>query len=124
MVSIDGHAGPPAERESTPGVDRETVQVDNVTLDLTAMLLWVDGRHVHVTVQEFILLRVLMENAGRILGREALLNLAWGPDQGRLSNTLQVFMSRLRRKLARPDGTSRIRTVRSVGYVFDVSALG
>jgi two-component system OmpR family response regulator len=93
-------------------------------LDIGAMLLWVDGRHVHVTVQEFILLRVLMENAGRVMGREVLLNLAWGPEQGRLSNTLQVFMSRLRRKLARTDGTSRIRTVRSVGYVFDVAALG
>src|SRR3954447_7894201 len=67
--------------------------------------------------------KVLMENAGRVLHREDLLTRVWGPERGRLSNTMSVVTSRLRRKLLRPDGTSRIRTIPTVGYILDTGRL-
>jgi DNA-binding response OmpR family regulator len=95
------------------------LSIDGVQLDIDGMVLWVDGRRVAVTAHEFILLEMLMDSAGRVLGRDELLDHAWGPDGGRASNTMVVMLSRLRHKLLRPDGTSRIRTIRKVGYVFD-----
>src|SRR3954451_8926134 len=108
---------------TSDGLGAGRLEVDNVRLDLAGMLLWVDGRHVHITVQEALLLKVLMENAGRVLRREDLLTRVWGPERGRLSNTMSVVTSRLRRKLLRPDGTSRIRTIPTVGYILDTGRL-
>jgi DNA-binding winged helix-turn-helix (wHTH) protein len=88
------------------------------------MIVRLHGRRVPITPQEFLLLTLLMENAGRVITRSELLDRIWGPGRGRDSNTLAVFTSRLRRKLRRPDGSARIRTVRGVGYVFDESADG
>ena len=98
------------------------ITVDDVRLDTDAVLLWVDGRHVPIAAQEFVLLSLFLHNAGRVIGREELLERAWGPDRGRMSNTVSVHISRLRRKLLRPDGTSRLRTVHGLGYVFDVNS--
>lgn len=102
-------------------VERTVLRVDNVELDVEGMRLWVDDRHVYITPQEFGLLKVLIQNSGKVLSREELLSLAWRPDRGRMSNTLSVLMSRIRRKLLRPDGSSRIRTVRGIGYSLDTS---
>lgn len=114
----------PAQIDLTPAdLGASRYEVDNVSLDLDGMLLRVDGRHVHITVQEAMLLKVLMENAGRVLRRDELLDRVWGPERGRLSNTMSVMTSRLRRKLLRPDGTSRIRTIPTVGYVLDTGRL-
>lgn len=101
---------------------RGALQADGVDVDRDAMIVRLYGRRVPITPQEFLLLTLLMENAGRVMTRSELLDRIWGPGRGRDSNTLAVFTSRLRRKLRRPDGSSRIRTVRGVGYVFDESA--
>jgi two-component system OmpR family response regulator len=100
--------------------DLRIVQLDDVELDLDGVMLYVAGEPVPVTLQEFRILTVLMHAAGRVISREELLNQVWGASRGRGSNTLSVLVSRLRRKLARPDGTSRIRTIRTLGYAFDV----
>jgi DNA-binding response OmpR family regulator len=71
-------------------------------------------------LQEFRILRLLMEEPGRVVSRQEIIDRLWGADKGPMSNSLSVIVSRLRRKLIRPDGSSRIRTVRTVGYAFDV----
>ncbi len=98
---------------------REIV-VDGVELHVDAIAVDVDGHRVAVTWQEFRILSLLMEEPGRVLPRQEILDRLWGIDKGRTSNSLSVLMSRLRRKLTRLDGSSRIRTVRSVGYAFDL----
>ena len=122
MTDQDAHpAVLDADRQPPVAGDR-VITVDDVRLDTDAVLLWVDGRHVPIAAQEFVLLSLFLHNAGRVIGREELLERAWGPDRGRMSNTVSVHISRLRRKLLRPDGTSRLRTVHGLGYVFDVSS--
>ena len=96
------------------------IELDGVELDLEGVMLYVSGEPVPITLQEFRILTVLMRAAGRVIPREELLDQVWGTSRGRGSNTLSVLVSRLRRKLARPDGTSRIRTIRTLGYAFDV----
>ena len=104
--------------DATPRV----LECDGVELDLSAFLLRVNGERTSITPQEIRLLEVLMRVPDTAISRDELLALAWPENAGHNSNTLTVIVNRLRRKLMRTDGTSRIRTVRHIGYAFDSSA--
>ncbi len=71
--------------------------------------------------REFMILRELMDNAGRVLTRRELLENAWGPDRTNARNYLEVHIRRLRTKIeSDADNPTRIRTVRNFGYIFDL----
>jgi two-component system OmpR family response regulator len=77
------------------------------------------GAHVIVTGAELDLLRVFCERPRRVLTRDQLIELTRGGSSGSSGRSVDILVSRLRRKVA-PDGTGNelIRTVRSGGYVF------
>ena len=62
------------------------------------------------------LLYLLATNAGRVLERETLFEQVWGYDDEFNSNSLEVFVYRLRSKLEKAAGLRLIETVRGVGY--------
>ena len=74
----------------------------------------IDGRQIQLTYKEFLLLCTLLENQGRVLTREVLMDKVWGLSAERENRTLDVHIRTLRQKLG-PVG-SRIQTVRGVGY--------
>ena len=76
----------------------------------------VDGRPVTVTAMEFKLLRVLMENAGRVQSRESLLKEVWNYQADLDTRTVDTHIRRLREKLGA--GANCIRTLRGSGYCF------
>ena len=81
------------------------------------------GALITLTAGEFQLLRALVEHPGRILSRFQLLEYARGPDAEAFDRSMDVQISRLRKKLqeGQPDGTTGedlIRTVRNEGYLF------
>ncbi|MGH3857320.1 MAG: winged helix-turn-helix domain-containing protein, partial [Pseudonocardiaceae bacterium] len=83
------------------------------------------GTPVHLPHKEFVILRQLMNNAGRVLTRRELLDNAWGPHRTGVRNYLEVHIRRLRRKIeSDPDRPTRIRTVRGAGYIFDLPVDG
>lgn len=69
-----------------------------------------------LTKSEFELLRCLAEAQGEAVSREDLFRLVWGYDMKSNSNSLDVYISRLRKKLSVCDGTVTIDTVHSFGY--------
>ena len=72
-----------------------------------------------LTEAEFGLLQVLCERSGQVLSREQLLDLTQGRSAGMLERSVDVLMSRLRRKIERyPHDPEIIKTVRSGGYLF------
>jgi two-component system OmpR family response regulator/two-component system response regulator QseB len=73
------------------------------------------GRNVDLPRREFALLRVLMENPGRTVSRESAQLRVFGWDEDVASNTLDVHVHHLRRKLP----AALIRTVRGIGYALD-----
>lgn len=75
---------------------------------------------VHVTSTEYELLEYLVRHAGRIVSRDELMAVVCQREASSLDRSLDVHVSRLRRKLA--DRASTIRTVRGVGYMFGVAA--
>jgi DNA-binding response OmpR family regulator len=87
-----------------------------VRLDPDAHSVTVGGAGVELTHKEFELLSCLMENKGRVLSREALLNNVWGYDYIGETNVVDVYVRFLRSKIDEPFGVKLITTVRGVGY--------
>lgn len=83
-----------------------------VMLDTRAARVTVDGRAVKLTSLEFRLLAYLMHHKGRVVSRTELVEHLYDQDFDRDSNTIEVFVGRLRKKL----GTDILRTVRGLGY--------
>lgn len=88
------------------------IQIQNVTLDSRAHQVLVDGEALALARREYMLLKVLLESAGRIKTREQIEAslYAWGEEVA--SNALEVHISNLRKKLPK----DFIKTVRGVGY--------
>lgn len=75
-----------------------------------------DGSAVDLTGAEFDLLRVFLERPGRLLSRDQLLDLTQGRDRDPLDRSIDVLMSRLRRKLGEKTEAQLFKTVRNGGY--------
>jgi two-component system response regulator RegX3 len=96
------------------------LHVNGVGIDLDGHRVFADGAEISLPRKEFDLLHALLENAGRVVSRRELLDAVWGTGYDGANKTLEVHIRRLRRKLGAEPAASRIRTVRGIGYVFDV----
>lgn len=74
------------------------------------------GEPLKLTAREFTILELLMRVPGGVVSREEILEQAWGEREEPMSNTIDVLVGRLRRKIDRPRKASRIETVRGMGY--------
>jgi len=84
-----------------------------VLLDARAGQVSVDGNPVRLTSHEYRLLAYLMHNAGKIVSRSEIVEHLYEQDFDRDSNTVEVFVGRLRKKL----GVDVIKTMRGLGYL-------
>jgi two-component system response regulator RegX3 len=90
-----------------------------VRLDADRFEVTVRGEPVHLPRKEFELLELLMENAGRVLSRETLIDRVWGSDYFGDSRTLDVHIKRLRAKTEEePHDPKHLVTIRGLGYKF------
>ena len=100
-----------------------TLQVGDVCLDPERHEVFVRGEPVTMPLKEFELLAFLLENAGRVLPRELLIDRIWGADYVGDTKTLDVHIKRLRAKVeVDPSTPRRIVTIRGLGYKFDTPA--
>jgi len=88
------------------------LRVGRITLDPRRSSVSLDGRPVALTSHEYRTLSYLMHASGRVVSRTELVEHIYAQDSDRDSNTVEVFIARLRRKL----GGSAIETVRGLGY--------
>jgi two-component system OmpR family response regulator len=95
---------------------RPTLQVRDITLDLTTRRVTRDGIEVDLTPTEFSLLELLMRYAGQVVTRKMLCEHLWQSDWEGTTNVIEVHINRLRGKLDRKFGDSMIQTVRGRGY--------
>nr|WP_249788392.1 response regulator transcription factor [Bradyrhizobium sp. G127] len=86
----------------------------NITLDPVSGTVHVSGRPIDLTAQEFRLLNLFLHRVGRVVTQAELLDHLYGLDEERNSNTIEVYVGRLRRKV----GRDTIRTLRGLGYRF------
>jgi DNA-binding response OmpR family regulator len=74
-------------------------------------------RDIELTQREFELLEYLMRNERIVISRQRLLDEVWGYDPFSTTNTIEVFVSNLRRKLEAADEPRLLHTIRGAGYV-------
>lgn len=100
------------------GID-DVVAVGDVTLDRDRYEVTVAGRKVDLPLKEFEVLALLMENAGRVVTRETLIDRVWGFDYVGSTKTLDVHIKRLRSRID-PDRSKPepIVTIRGLGYKY------
>ncbi|HEX2492885.1 MAG TPA: response regulator transcription factor [Steroidobacter sp.] len=89
-----------------------------VSLDTRAQKVAVQGHHVELTTFEYRILEYLMHRAGEVISKAEITDRLYAQDFDRDSNTIEVFIGRLRRKLDPDDTLKPIETLRGRGYRF------
>jgi len=97
--------------------------VANVTLNTNAKTVSVDDQFISLTAKELAILELLMSNPDKLFSRERILNNIWGSNVDPLTNVVDVYIGRLRKKLGKVD-TPFIETVRGMGYRVDLRVRG
>jgi two-component system response regulator RegX3 len=114
------HATTPADG-ATASEKGGVLEVGGVRVDPDRHRVFVRGQEVHLRRKEFELLVLLIENAGRVLTRDTLIDRVWGADYVGDTKTLDVHVKRLRTHVeAEPSSPAIITTVRGVGYRFEI----
>ena len=104
-------------RAPANGQERGELRFGDLVIDRDAMTCRRGRREIQLSRTEYQLLELLMANQGKVLSRDVIFDKVWGYDFGPESNSLDVYVGYLRRKLE-ADGEPRIiHTVRGVGYV-------
>ena len=95
----------------------------NLTIQLDSQRVWIARNEIELTQLEFHLLKYFLSNPEKVLSRERILNKVWGNTSDPMTNIVDVYIRRLRKKLMVPDGTPGtegneryIQTIRGVGY--------
>ena len=94
--------------------DGEKLITGSIALDTKRHIVLVDGERINLTLKEFELLHLFMENQGQVFTRDQLLNRIWGYEFDGESRTVDVHIRSLRMKLK--EAGNMIETVRGVGY--------
>jgi two-component system response regulator MprA len=97
--------------------DAEPLCCADLRLDPGGHRVFRGERRVELTITEFALLSLLLQNPGQVLTRGQIFDRVWGYDFGSGSRTLEVYVGYLRRKLEEAGEPRLIHTVRGVGYV-------
>ncbi|MEW1779651.1 response regulator transcription factor [Streptomyces sp. NPDC086777] len=98
------------------GGDRRSLGFEDVSMDLRSRTVHRRERAIDLTRTEYALLEFLLRHPGRVLGRERILREVWGFEFAPASNTLDVYVMYLRRKLESRGEPRLIHTVRGLGY--------
>ncbi len=88
-----------------------------LSFDRHAMALIADGQRIDLSAKERELAELFLANRDQVLSRSKILNAVWGTDEDPMTNIVDVYIGRLRRKIGAHG--ARIKTVRGVGYRFE-----
>jgi two-component system copper resistance phosphate regulon response regulator CusR len=99
----------------TPG----TITVGDLVVDTHAQRATRAGRDLGLTTKEYAMLEYLARHAGRVVGRAELSEHVWDDNHDPLSNVLEVYVARLRKKVDGVGGPPLIATRRGAGYLLE-----
>lgn len=107
-------------RRTHPAVGTEQLVYKNIVMDVATHKVTRDGKRLKLGPTEFRLLKTFLERPARVLSRERLMDLAWGPNIFIDDRTIDVHIRRLREALNVGRQPDPIRTVRGTGYALDL----
>ncbi|WP_195924026.1 response regulator transcription factor [Sarcina ventriculi] len=106
-------------RRSNVKYDNEILRFGNITLNLQTREVLKHGKKLDFTLKEFEVLKLLIQNKGKILTREILLDKIWGYEYVGETRTVDVHIRHIRKKVEEDDKKPiYIQTIRGVGYKF------
>jgi len=107
-------------------VSRDTVllEVGGLRMDVVLRRVTRLGQAVALSPREFDVLRVLMQEPSRVFSRTELCERVWQRDYEYDTRTVEIFITRLRKKLEYGPEPSMIQTIRGVGYTLRVAGVG
>ena len=95
------------------------IQFDRQTLEVRK-----NGELLRLTARELAILEILMTRPGKIFSRESLLSNVWGVSEDPMTNVVDVYVARLRKRIDGESGPSLIETVRGLGYRLNADIRG
>jgi DNA-binding response OmpR family regulator len=96
----------------------EKISVGDIVLDTQSHSITLKNKPLNLTLKEFMVLEYLMRNQGKVMTRDELYAHAWDYADLTLSNTVDVHIKNIRRKIK--DKSKIIQTVRGIGYKMDI----
>ncbi len=112
LARVRAHLRRAPERGTSP------LDIGDFVIDVSAHIITVAGRAIHLTPKEFDLLAHLARHPGKVITHRALLTAVWGAQSAYQPEYLRVFVGQLRKKLEKETGRKYIRTEPWVGYRF------
>lgn len=92
------------------------LKVGDLVFDLDALTVERGGTPIELTSTEYALLELMMSQAGKVVSRNRIHQNVWGLDKDPLTNVVEVYISRLRTKIAPHGEAEMIKTIRGRGY--------
>ena len=96
--------------------DKTVLQCANLKLDLIKRQSWAGEQEISLSQKEFALLEFLMRHAGEVVSRTAIAEHVWDLHFDPMSNTIDVYINFLRKKIGETPSKSKIETIRGTGY--------
>jgi len=103
-------------RSSSISDQEQVLKAGPLAFDRKSLRFSVDGRDIKMTAKELAIIELLMSNPDTLFSRERILNNVWGLDMDPLTNVVDVYIGKLRKKIDRDSGSSMIETARGLGY--------
>jgi two-component system copper resistance phosphate regulon response regulator CusR len=100
------------------------LRIGDLIIDVQRRRVWRDDREIALTAKEFAFLLYLARNAGRVVSRADLMTHVWEDARPTYSNIIDVYASRLRRKIDEGEKVALFRTLRGTGYMLEPPAAG
>ena len=98
-------------------VNENTLSYGNVTVNLSTNSTLVEGKEVELLGKEFDLLVYFLQNQNVILPKTQIFDRLWGFDSDTTISVVEVYVSKIRKKLKGTDFAKNLQTLRSVGYI-------
>ena len=97
------------------------MRVKDLTIDFDARSCWLNEKRLHLSEKEFLILKILFENIGKVVDRETLLREVWGyKNLGLETRTVDVTIGKLRQKIEpEPSSPKIVKTKRGKGYIIE-----
>jgi DNA-binding response OmpR family regulator len=103
------------------GIDTEVLLIGDLKIDTVKNEIMLDSKKIPLTRKEYILLEYLAKNKDRIISRGAIMEHVWDMNADPFSNTIEVHIRNIRKKLGLPSNRNLIRTISGRGYMLDSS---
>jgi len=100
--------------------EEESLEVGPLAFDRQSLRFSVEGKEIKMTAKELAIIELLMSNPGTLFSRERILSNVWGLNMDPLTNVVDVYIGKLRKKIDADTDKSMIETVRGLGYRLNV----